>query len=126
MNNRIEELAEHAAKNFTENFSWNHLPDIDKDILGKFSVLIIQECAKVAREHTLVKSGLNKDYDGIVYVEDAIKQHFGINQGIVSGGGGGYEGPRIGGKGGKDDSTFVCPPEENGPNMFSKYDGDGW
>ncbi len=44
--------------------------------LEKFAELIISECARVGREHVLEKSGVSKDYTGIVYVENAIKDHF--------------------------------------------------
>lgn len=43
----------------------------------KFAELIVKECAVVARAHTLEKyHGLMSGYNGIVYVEEAIKQHF--------------------------------------------------
>jgi hypothetical protein len=42
--------------------------------------LIIIEAAKVAREYTLKTSGVSENYDGTVFVEKAIKQHFGLEQ----------------------------------------------
>lgn len=40
------------------------------------SSVIVKECAKVAREYTLRKSGLDSSYDGTVYIEEEIKNHF--------------------------------------------------
>lgn len=113
MNERLEELAKQC-------YIISGHPQIDGSYFDKekFAELIIQECG-------IALNPMLRDMISRGHAHDLIKKHFGINQGIVSGGGGGYEGPRIGGKGGRDDSTFVCPPEENGPNMFSKYDGDG-
>jgi hypothetical protein len=51
---------------------------IDADFCNKFAQLIIEECARVGREHVLEKSGVSKDYSGIVYLERAIKDHFGV------------------------------------------------
>ena len=124
MNNRIEELFKQAGgKTTTHSLASNpvqyrEIRELWDDHIEKFAELIVRECASVVER--------DMDRAKPIWCSDKILNHFGINQEIVSGGGGGYEGPRIGGKGGKDDSTFVCPPEENGPNMFSKYDGDGW
>lgn len=40
--------------------------------------IIIKECAKLAREHTLERSGLDSSFDGRVLVEEVIKNHFGV------------------------------------------------
>lgn len=40
MNKLTQELAEQAAGNFTQNFKWEHLQQIDKDIFEKFAELI--------------------------------------------------------------------------------------
>ena len=47
MNERIKELATEAAKNFTQNFHWEYLQDIDKDIFDKFAELIVAECTNL-------------------------------------------------------------------------------
>ena len=69
MNERIAVLAAKASDTKT---GW-----LDRQ---KFAELIIQECATIARNHTLTKSGVSTDYTGIVYVENAIKDHFGVKQ----------------------------------------------
>jgi hypothetical protein len=54
VNERIRELAEQAAGNFTENFQWDYLPEIDKDIFEKFAELVRADereaCAKACEE----------------------------------------------------------------------------
>ena len=40
--------------------------------------IIVKECARLAREHTLEKSGLDSSFDGKVLVEEVIKNHFGV------------------------------------------------
>ena len=44
-----------------------------------FAELIVQECAKIARQDILSRSGMNQQYDGRVITEDAIKNYFGVN-----------------------------------------------
>ena len=75
MNPRIQELVEETVKSVQRNEFG--VCDMNK-YNQKFAELIIQECATVARNHTLEKSGVSTDYTGIVYVENAIKDHFGV------------------------------------------------
>jgi len=70
MNDRIIEMAIEAGFN-PVNCTGSNIPLFDK-----FAELLIEECAKVAREHTLRKSGLNSSYDGTVLVEEEIRDHF--------------------------------------------------
>lgn len=56
MNERIRDLTEQAAGDFIENFKWDYLPEIDKDIFEKFAQLIVQECAYVARQCYAVRA----------------------------------------------------------------------
>lgn len=46
-------------------------------IVGK----VVEECAQVAREYTLRKTGVNSDFDGTVYIQEEILDHFGVNHG---------------------------------------------
>lgn len=39
---------------------------------------IVKECARVAREYTLRKSGVPESFDGTVYIENEILNHFGV------------------------------------------------
>ena len=82
MNERIQQLAEQAGFLFwtTEhwgpgpgNIDWSNTYQVE---FNAFAELLIDECAKVAREHTLRKSGLNSSYDGTVLVEEEIRDHF--------------------------------------------------
>ena len=74
---RIEELSKQC---------WSHYIDgtlIDGHLhfdYQKFAELIITEAAKVARDYTLRKSGVSEDFDGTVFVQEAIKQHFGVQE----------------------------------------------
>jgi len=75
MNERIKELANEAWQ-----YANNNSRDGD-DTHGwlyrdKFAELIIQECATVARKHSLQKYSGMEDYDGVVFVEETIKKHF--------------------------------------------------
>ena len=83
MNERIEKLAEQAGfENGHQDRNGNSL----SGELEKFAELIVKECAEVARAHTLEKyHGVIGGYYGIVYVEEAIKQHFGVKQHDQSG-----------------------------------------
>ncbi len=76
MNERIKELAIEAGY-MEDAFGIGHW---DMPECKNFAELIIRECARIGREHTLEKSGVSKDYDGIVYLENAIKDHFGVDQ----------------------------------------------
>ena len=49
---------------------------LNQEEAEKFAELIIQECATVARKHSLQKYSGMEDYDGVVFVEEAIKKHF--------------------------------------------------
>jgi hypothetical protein len=69
MNKRIEELAAQQGLKGA-----NYL--ISSKELEKFAQSIILECATVARNYTLEKYPKLKDFDGIVYIEEAIKKHF--------------------------------------------------
>jgi hypothetical protein len=65
--NRIQELAEQAAKNYTETFKWEYLPDIDRNIFKKFAKLIVLECIYITYED--MTTGLmrksEQDWEGI-------------------------------------------------------------
>ena len=64
MNPRIRELAEQAAGNFTENFKWDYLLEIDKDIFEKFAELIVRECARIA---TATPCPYEDEYNRIIF-----------------------------------------------------------
>lgn len=72
MNEQIKKLYDKAWAETTDHYG----------TMQKFAELIVKECAVVARAHTLGKyHGFVSDiseYNGIVYVEEAIKQHFGV------------------------------------------------
>ena len=76
MNERIKQLWDDAAlMTGDESKTW----DGQVAFMALFAELIVKECAEVARAHTLEKyHGLISEYNGIVYVEEAIKQHFGV------------------------------------------------
>jgi hypothetical protein len=75
MNERIRELAEQAAGNFTEIFKWDYLPEIDKDIFEKFAELIVKECIGIAYEYDEPKlSG-----PGMI-IGNRIEEHFGVEE----------------------------------------------
>ena len=81
MNERIKELAEQANIGLFEDksFGWNVIAGTDQH-LSKFAELIVKECARIAREHTLSKWDLDDSYSGTVIVEKAIKEHFGVKE----------------------------------------------
>jgi len=70
MNDRIIQMAIEAGFN-PVNCTGGNIPLFDK-----FAELLVEECAKVAREFTLRKCGLDSSYDGIVFVEEEIRDHF--------------------------------------------------
>ena len=74
MNQRIRELAEQAEKYADDNFRGE--PTWSEAFESKFAELIINECAAVARKHTLDRNGMTTDYDGRVMVEEAIQNYF--------------------------------------------------
>jgi len=80
MNERLFELFKQAEKSVA--FLSNSKQSKESIVQQKFAELIVRECAVVARAHTLGKyHGFVSDiseYNGIVYVEEAIKQHFGV------------------------------------------------
>jgi hypothetical protein len=69
MNQRIKELAKQQGL-IDSNYILSSIE------LEKFAQAIILECATVARNYTLEKYPKLKDFDGIVYIEEAIKEHF--------------------------------------------------
>ena len=91
MNKRIRDLTEQAAGNFTENFKWDYLPEIDKDIFEKFAQLIVEECAKICVEQNVSNLSLDVIHkSGKFTVQELatkscgenlakqIKEHFGV------------------------------------------------
>ena len=68
MNERIKELAEQAAKNYTETFKWEYLPDIDRNIFKKFAELIVKECISYID---------SRDYHS---GSEGIAEHFGVEE----------------------------------------------
>ena len=70
MNERIKELAEQASSKVTQNFNWDYLPQIDKDIFEKFAELIVRECMYVGR-----LAQINNQM-----VDSKIKDHFGVDK----------------------------------------------
>jgi hypothetical protein len=82
MNERIQKIAEQAGLkvNADGEISPAFFGSVDEGY-RKFAELIVRECADIARAHTLEKyPGMKSDYDGIVHVEEAIKQHFGVEE----------------------------------------------
>lgn len=78
MNEQIEKLAEQAASNYTQNFKWEYLPEIDKQILEKFAELIVKECIRT------IQLGITRDVQttekylrSMRHIKD-IKEHFGV------------------------------------------------
>ncbi len=72
MNERIKELAEHAADHYTESFKFEYLPDIDVKILEKFAELIVKECITITSECS-----------GKAHPDDLIqlfREHFGVQE----------------------------------------------
>lgn len=67
MNDRIKQLAEQAASEFTQSFNWEYLLQLDKDILEKFAELIVRECCDVLYDNEL----------GGYQVNYVLKEHFG-------------------------------------------------
>jgi hypothetical protein len=53
-------------------------PNISHVNHEKFAGLIVAECAQVARNHILQKYPGMEEYDGVVFVEQAIRKHFGV------------------------------------------------
>jgi hypothetical protein len=84
MHEKIKELANKAGFVMWEEDEkpWNDdvidwSSTYDKE-LQEYTKLVVLECAKVARQDILSRSGMNQQYDGRVITEDAIKKHFGI------------------------------------------------
>ena len=74
MNDRIREIAEHAG--ITPGvMGLNRFTHFDPE---KFGELIVRECAKVARKKTLRSTGVSEEFTGTVYIEDEIRNHFGV------------------------------------------------
>jgi hypothetical protein len=80
MNERIIKLAlKSGMLNYVDNETPRHYflsGNADEECLNEFAELIVRECATVARNYTLEKYPKLKDFDGIVYIEEAIKEHF--------------------------------------------------
>ena len=74
MNNHIQKIAEQCIVEGTYNDDTGFFSN--RVNIERFAELIILQCAKIAREHTLTKSGLSPDYGGTVYVENAINDYF--------------------------------------------------
>lgn len=77
MNERIKELA--AECGFRSN------PDIyDRNQsldIPHFAELIIEECIKVVRDHSLISFGIDPDtFTGTVAAAEKLKEHFGIKE----------------------------------------------
>ena len=73
MNKRISEIMRNHGlhKNISEDCQHR---------IEMLAELIITEASRVAREYTLKTSGVSENYDGTVFVEKAIKQHFGVKE----------------------------------------------
>ena len=93
MNERIKELAEKAAAQSTENFVWEYLPQIDKDIFSKFAELIVTEAFRAgilysAKKYTTVSEDRFTGNDVALFLEmeacelsdTEIKEHFGVKE----------------------------------------------
>jgi hypothetical protein len=63
MNERIQKLAEQAAGNFTENFKWDYLPEIDKDIFEKFAELLKQALYDEIKEELVPEEHIDAELD---------------------------------------------------------------
>ena len=71
MNDRIKQLAEQAASEFTQSFNWEYLLQLDKDILEKFAELIIRECSDVVNYYHSRNEPITSRQ---------ILQHFGVEE----------------------------------------------
>jgi len=85
MNERIRELVEQSAREFTKNFTWEYLQQIDKDIFEKFAYTIIQECIDKIETYRIPvgnsaagEMACEWTYDALKEIRDDIKQEFGI------------------------------------------------
>ena len=70
MNPRIKELALEAGG--------SHYPEVNTTQLIQFAESVVRECAKVARNKTLRSTGVSEEFTGTVYIEDEIRNHFGV------------------------------------------------
>ena len=83
MNERIEKLLDQALEEFkAENkYATIVVPDpLQRDFVGKFAELIVQECAGVCAGIAAVRAGYN-DVDGrdtAYSCGDTIKEYFGV------------------------------------------------
>ncbi len=85
MNERIKELAEKAASEFTQTFYWEYVPQIDKDIFEKFAELIVRECVDKIETYRIPvgnsaagELACEWTYDALEKIRDDIKEHFGV------------------------------------------------
>jgi hypothetical protein len=76
MSKLIQELAEQAAGNFTQNFKWEHLQQIDKDIFEKFAELVVRECAQKCLD--VKRWELREEIEE--QCANSIWQHFGVKE----------------------------------------------
>jgi hypothetical protein len=74
--NKITELKQAAGLYTDTSGRWANADAVDKLV-----ELIVRECARVARNHTLEKySDMKNSYTGVVFVEESIKKHFGVKE----------------------------------------------
>lgn len=84
MNEKFKEMAKQADFVLWDTeATWNPGDVIDwsnryDDEFVKYSQLLILECAKIARNHQLQSMGIPIDWNGTVFVEEAIKEAFGL------------------------------------------------
>lgn len=79
MNEQIKKLAEQAKFMAEEDINRQISYNAElRAFAEKFAGLIVAECAQVARNHILQKYPGMEEYDGVVFVEQAIRKHFGI------------------------------------------------
>ena len=79
MNERIKQISDEVWE-WSESQTYDGMDEFSVIWEAEFARRIIEECATIARNYTLEKSGVSTDYTGIVYVENAIKDHFGVKQ----------------------------------------------
>lgn len=69
MNDRIKNMAPQFWEMTDHGLQFNQM---------RFAELIVRECAKVARNKTLRSTGVSEEFTGTVYIEDEIRNHFGV------------------------------------------------
>ena len=79
MNEQIKKLAKEAGCDYLYDYSVDgHAIVCNLSDIEKLAELIVAECAQVARNHILQKYPGMEEYDGVVFVEQAIRKHFGV------------------------------------------------